>query len=184
MDHAVVTQTRRPSVGVREGFRGLHHHKQCEFQRPPPVELFHSLGDFANVLAGDVLHRHVVLFVFLPGLIGRDHAEVEDLYDIGMLQQGDQLGFSDEEFDVFRLVEAVREDPFDGEGLLEPGGDLDPRFPHFGHSSGSNPAKQRIAPQLHQEPMVLRLAATNLAHKRFLHCPFGVTFHAPRPAEK
>ena len=126
-----------PPVRVVEGVGDLRGDEERELDRERVALLGRRLQDGAEVLALHVLHRDVVVGVFLP--------EVVDVDDVVVGQLRRQLGLVDEHRDEVIVVGHVREDPLDGDDLLEAFLAAHPGLVDLGHPAGGDLLEELVA---------------------------------------
>ena len=90
-----------------------------------------------EIFAFHELHRDVV------GLV--DLAQVEDLDDVRVRQRGHHLGLFDEHLDELLVARQVREDPLDGDHLLEAFDPLALGAEDLGHPAGRDLLQEGVA---------------------------------------
>src|SRR6185312_5637221 len=103
------------------------------------LELADAVLDLEQVLAPDVFHRDEVRSV--------DAAELEDLADVRVRELPGDLRLVDEHLDEVAVLAHRREDPLDGDDLLEPFDAVALRFEDLGHPADADAIEQEVFPE-------------------------------------
>ncbi len=126
-------------VGIVQAAQHVGGHAQRVLNRNGAPDGVGVVDDPANRAPGDVLHGDVVGAAVL--------AEVVDLHDVGMIEQGLDPGLVDKHGLDLAIAQQLFVDPFDDQGLLEAAGagfsaDKDLGHPasgeELGHLVGAN----------------------------------------------
>ena len=99
------------AVGKVEALEHLHGDKQHDMKRQFNLQIGATGEDVEQVLAVDELHGDVILFF--------DLAEVEDLYDVGVIEAHGNFGFVDEHINELFIIDELGQDELDGKLFLE-----------------------------------------------------------------
>ena len=128
-ERALIRTARR--VGVLQGLADLGADVQDQLHRQALAPNVEPLHQSAQIAAVDVLHHQEVLAVVTE-------ADVEDLDDVAVTQVREDVGLGDQELDEATILRQMRQDPLDGDRLLEPASSDGLAAEDLGHATGAD----------------------------------------------
>ena len=128
----------------------LRDHETRHRHRHVLLDLSQPILDLEQILAPDVLHRDEVRTV--------DAAELEDLADVRVRELAGDLRFIDEHLDEVAVLAHRRQDPLDGDHLLEAFDAIALGLEDLGHAADADAIEQQVFPErdrlAHASPML------------------------------
>ena len=122
---------------VLERLADLGADVEAQVERNPPALGLDAALHGTEILAVDVLHDQEVLRVVTE-------ADVEDLDDVAMLEEGEDLGLCDQELDEALVLREVGKDALDRNGLLEAAGGHGLAAEDFRHAADADTVEQLV----------------------------------------